>query len=58
MLTEAQYAKSLPAINPSLITPKGPLPDVQGGFEPDFSTIPVGGISLPEVIQHSLKLFS
>ena len=41
-----QYTKSHPKINPLAITPLGPIPPVESGFEPDFSKLRVGHVDL------------
>ncbi|KAJ5053792.1 uncharacterized protein L3040_000083 [Drepanopeziza brunnea f. sp. 'multigermtubi'] len=42
------YTKSHPKVNPLAITPLGPIPHIESGFEPDWSKIQAGGVDLPE----------
>lgn len=51
-----QYTKSHGDINPHAITPMGPFPDVEEGYESDFSSIKPGGVSLPTVLEQEAKL--
>jgi glutathionyl-hydroquinone reductase len=53
-----QYTKAMTDINPNGITPIGPLPDIEEGFEPDFSKIRIGSIDLPAVLQYQATLAS
>lgn len=50
------YTKSHFDVNPKAITPMGPYPDVEEGYEEDISKIPVGGVKLPDVIEHQDNL--
>ena len=43
----SKYTKSHADINPKAITPMGPIPDVESGFEKDWSKIRAGGVKLP-----------
>lgn len=43
-----QYTKSHADINPKAITPMGPIPDIESGFEKDWSKLRVGGVKLPK----------
>ncbi|KAF2397999.1 glutathione S-transferase [Trichodelitschia bisporula] len=52
------YTKSHPGINPKAITPMGPFPDIDEGFEPDFLKLPVGAIKLPAVVERQATLES
>ncbi len=45
------YTKSHQDINPLAITPMGPWPDVEDGYEPDPSVVPVGGVTMPLVVE-------
>lgn len=45
------YTKSHWDINPKAITPMGPYPDVEEGFETDLRKIRVGGVSMPAVLE-------
>ncbi|KAK1041015.1 hypothetical protein LTS16_009942 [Friedmanniomyces endolithicus] len=45
------YTKSHSDINPKSITPMGPWPDVEEGFEKDWSRIRAGSINMPEVLE-------
>ncbi|KAH9224883.1 glutathione S-transferase-like protein [Leptodontidium sp. 2 PMI_412] len=42
------YTKSHPGVNPKAITPLGPIPHVESGFERDWSKIQPGKVELPE----------
>ncbi|KAL4932470.1 putative cell wall organization protein/glutathione transferase (Gto3) [Aspergillus undulatus] len=44
------YTKSHYDINPKAITPLGPWPDIEEGFERDWSKLRVGGVRHPEVV--------
>ncbi|EXJ79091.1 glutathione S-transferase [Capronia epimyces CBS 606.96] len=50
------YTKSHHDINPQAITPRGPYPDVEEGYEPDLSRVPVGGVAMPEVLELEKQL--
>ncbi|OAP62134.1 hypothetical protein AYL99_04337 [Fonsecaea erecta] len=50
------YTKSHWDINPKAITPMGPYPDVEEGFERDFSKVRVGGVSMPNVVKLEKQL--
>ncbi|KAL2427396.1 Glutathione S-transferase omega-like 2 [Exophiala dermatitidis] len=50
------YTKSHYDINPKAITPRGPYPDVEEGYEPDLSKLRVGGVAMPEVVELEKKL--
>lgn len=45
------YTKSHWDINPKAITPTGPYPNIEEGFEPDFTKVRVGGVSMPAVVE-------
>lgn len=45
------YTKSHGDINPLAITPMGPWPDVEEGYESDVSKVPVGAIKMPLVLE-------
>lgn len=45
------FTKSERDINPSGITPMGPYPDIEPGYEPDLTKVRVGGIKLPRVLE-------
>lgn len=45
------YTKSHYDVNPKAITPRGPWPHIEKGFESDWSKLVVGGIDMPEVIE-------
>jgi len=51
-----QYTKSHPGINPKAITHMGPYPDVEEGYEEDFSKLQPGEIRLPAVLEHEKTL--
>ena len=50
------YTKSHDDINPKHITPMGPWPDVEEGFERDFSKLRVGAVRLPAVLEYEKQL--
>lgn len=50
------YTKSHYDINPKAITPKGPYPDVEDGYELDLSQVRVGGVKMPEVVEYQKSL--
>lgn len=50
------YTKSHYDVNPKAITPRGPYPDVEPGFERDFSRLNLGGIDMPEVVKAEAQL--
>jgi putative glutathione S-transferase len=50
------YTKSHADINPKLITPVGPWPHVEEGYERDWSKLRVGEIDMPEVLEWEKKL--
>lgn len=52
------YTKSHHDVNPKAITPKGPWPDIERGFERDWDKLVVGGIDMPEVIEREDRLSS
>lgn len=45
------YTKSHHDINPRAITPMGPWPNVEDGYEPDVHKLPVGAIKMPRVME-------
>ncbi|KAL2818622.1 glutathione S-transferase [Aspergillus granulosus] len=45
------YTKSHDDINPKLITPVGPFPDVEEGIERDWTRLRVGSVKHPEVLE-------
>lgn len=45
------YTKSHGDINPKAITPRGPYPDIEEGWEEDVRKVAVGGVKMPEVLQ-------
>jgi len=45
------YTKSHFDINPKGITPMGPWPDVEEGYEKDWSKIHAGSVDMPEVLE-------
>ncbi|KAK4907550.1 hypothetical protein LTR66_017632, partial [Elasticomyces elasticus] len=49
------YTKSHDDINPKHITPRGPWPGVEKGYEADWSKIEVGGIDMPEVLDREKR---
>lgn len=50
------YTKSHYDVNPKAITPRGPWPDVEKGFERLWSKLVVGGIDMPEVVELERQL--
>jgi putative glutathione S-transferase len=50
------YTKSHGDINPKAITPMGPWPDVEEGWEENVGNVPVGGVMMPEVLELQKKL--
>ena len=57
MLTiEPQYTKSHVDINPHGITPLGPYPDVEEGYESDWSKLKTGKVAHPGVLDAMSKL--
>ena len=45
------YTKSHGDVNPKAITPRGPWPDIEEGWEEDVSKVDVGGVMMPEVLE-------
>ncbi|KAL1888100.1 hypothetical protein Sste5346_009787 [Sporothrix stenoceras] len=50
------YTKSHKDINPRGITPMGPWPDVEPGYEPDLTKVRVGGVQMPQVLELEAKI--
>lgn len=50
------YTKSHYKVNPLAITPMGPWPHVEEGYDGDWSTLRVGGIEMEEVLEFEKKL--
>lgn len=50
------YTKSHHDINPKAITPVGPWPDIEKGFEEDWSKLRVGSVDMPEVLEYEKTL--
>ncbi|KAL1303627.1 hypothetical protein AAFC00_006987 [Neodothiora populina] len=50
------YTKSHQDINPKAITPMGPYPDIEKGYEEDWSKLSPGSIDLPIVTEHEKQL--
>lgn len=50
------YTKSHYDINPAAITPVGPWPHIEEGYESDWSKLKVGAISMPEVLEYEKTL--
>ena len=50
------YTKSHSGINPKAITPMGPYPDVEDGWEADVQKVKVGGVMMKEVLELEKKL--
>jgi putative glutathione S-transferase len=51
-----QYTKSHVDINPKSITPMGPFPDVEGGFEPDWSKLVAGEVKHSAVLNYEATI--
>lgn len=49
------YTKSHPDVNPLAITPLGPWPEVEDGYEEDWSKLRVGQVRHPEVLKVALS---
>lgn len=45
------YTKSHHSVNPRAITPMGPWPHIEQGYEPDLTKVPVGGVNMPCVVE-------
>jgi putative glutathione S-transferase len=50
------YTKSMVDINPTRITPRGPWPFVEAGYEENWSKLRVGEVDMPEVLEWEKKL--
>lgn len=50
------YSKSHTDINPRAITPVGPWPSIEKGYEQDWSKLSVGGVDMPEVVKREKEL--
>ena len=50
------YTKSHWDINPRGITPLGPWPDIEKGYEKDWGKLEPGSIDMPEVLEAEKKL--
>ncbi|KAL8396777.1 hypothetical protein RB594_003747 [Gaeumannomyces avenae] len=44
------YTKSHQSVNPRAITPLGPWPHIEEGYEPDLAKVRVGGVKMPCVV--------
>lgn len=51
-----QYTKSHYDINPKAITPVGPWPHIEEGYEKDWSNFSPGEIDMPEVLEYEKTL--
>ena len=51
-----QYTKSHADINPKAITPMGPFPNVEEGFEEDWSKLAVGEVKHPSVLDYETTI--
>jgi len=49
------YTKSHYDVNPKAITPMGPWPNVQEGYESDWSKLKAGSIDMSEVLEAEKK---
>ena len=45
------YTKSMLDINPKAITPVGPWPNVEEGYESNWNKLQPGGVDMPEVVE-------
>lgn len=50
------YTKSHYDINPKAITPSGPWPNVEEGYERDWAQIEAGGVKMPKVAELEQRL--
>lgn len=50
------YTKSHHDINPKAITPVGPWPSIESGYESDWSKLRPGEIDMPAVLEHEKQL--
>lgn len=50
------YTKSHADINPLAITPVGPWPSIEKGYEADWSKLKPGEIDMPEVLKREKEL--
>ena len=50
------YTKSHYDVNPKAITPLGPYPDIEKGYEGDWSKLKPGRIDMPEVVEWEKRL--
>lgn len=50
------YTKSHYDVNPKGITPRGPYPNVEDGYEADWSKVRSGGVFMPDVTEAESKL--
>jgi putative glutathione S-transferase len=50
------YTKAHVDINPKMITPVGPWPHVEEGYEEDWSKLRAGGVNMPEVLERVKEL--
>ncbi|EMC94111.1 hypothetical protein BAUCODRAFT_75408 [Baudoinia panamericana UAMH 10762] len=50
------YTKSHYDVNPKAITPMGPWPNVEKGYESDWSKLKAGRIDMPEVLEWEKKM--
>ncbi|KIV94518.1 hypothetical protein PV10_02278 [Exophiala mesophila] len=50
------YTKSHGDINPRAITPRGPWPDIESGYESNLKQVRIGGVLMPEVIELEASL--
>ena len=51
-----QYTKSHYDVNPKAITPMGPWPNIDKGYEEDWSKLSPGCIDMPLVVDHEKTL--
>jgi putative glutathione S-transferase len=54
--SRSQYTKSHYDVNPKAITPLGPWPHIEKGYEEDWSKLSPGSIDMPEVLEHEKTL--
>lgn len=52
----SQYTKSHYDVNPKAITPLGPWPHIEEGYQEDWSKLSPGSVDMPEVLEHEKTL--
>lgn len=51
-----QYTKSHYDVNPKAITPLGPWPHIEEGYQEDWTKLSPGSIDMQEVLEHEKTL--